>query len=101
MSEYRKNPMLSIPIDPNVQSDCFIHRISGLEESTELLKMTDACFFPSEFFVVLRAISRVIFKGTEWNKKARIVFEYDPQQKKMTVSSFMESGELSQGEGQE
>lgn len=89
MSKDVKNGLLSVPIDPEVQSDYYIRRISGLEESTELLKMTDACSFPSEFFVVLLKISRVIFKGTEWNKKARIVFEYDPQQKKMTVSSFM------------
>ena len=47
----------------------------------------------SDFFIVLREIADTILKGTVWNKKARIVLEYDPQEPKMTLTTFMEPDE--------
>lgn len=41
-------------------------------------------------FVFLRELARLIVNGTEWNKKARIVLEYDPDAPKMEVRTFME-----------
>ena len=47
----------------------------------------------SESFVFLNELCRVIFTGTEWNKKARIVLEYDPQQKLMQIMTLMDRDE--------
>lgn len=47
----------------------------------------------SDFFVALREIARMFVNGTEWNKKARIVLNYDPQEPRMTIETFMEQGE--------
>ena len=47
----------------------------------------------SEVFVVLREMARMIVNGTEWNKKARIVLEYDPQCQKTEIKTFMERDE--------
>ncbi len=43
----------------------------------------------SNIFVIIREIARLIVNGTESNKKARIVLEYDPQSEKMFIQSFM------------
>lgn len=47
----------------------------------------------ADTFVLLREIARVIVNGTEWNKKARIVLEYDPQAEKLEIKTFMERDE--------
>ena len=47
----------------------------------------------SDTFVVLREIVRVIFRGIECKKKSRIVLEYDPQQEKMRIATFMTADE--------
>lgn len=49
----------------------------------------------SESFVFLNELCRVIFTGTEWNKKARIILEYDPQKEKMQVVTVMDRREAS------
>ena len=47
----------------------------------------------SNYFIVLREIADTIVNGTVWNKKARIVLEYDPLEPKMTLTTFMEPDE--------
>ena len=47
----------------------------------------------SDMFVFLREMARMFFNGTEWNKKARIVLEYDPQAARMVIKTFMERDE--------
>ena len=47
----------------------------------------------SEVFVLMREIARMFVNGTEWNKKARIVLEYDPQVEKLEIKTFMERDE--------
>ena len=44
-------------------------------------------------FVFLRELARLIVNGTEWNKKARIVLEYDPDEPKMEIKTFMQRDE--------
>lgn len=46
------------------------------------------------FFVVLREIAKAFIKGTVWNKKARIVIEYDPGEDRMNFSTFMSRDEV-------
>ena len=49
----------------------------------------------SESFVFLNELCRLIFTGTQWDKKAQIILEYDPQQEKMLVSTAMDRREAS------
>ena len=55
---------------------------------------TDHFWCDANFFVVLREMARMFVNGTEWNKKARIVLDYDPQKPNMTITTFMEEGAL-------
>lgn len=55
----------------------------------------------SNMFVVLREIARLIVRGSEWNKKSRIVLEYDPQQEKMRITTFMTADEAALRASQE
>lgn len=52
------------------------------------------------FPIMLKAMQQIV-QGTRWDKKARIVLEYDPQNKKMEIVSFMESAESVLLEGRE
>ena len=55
---------------------------------------TDAMSMRSEVFVLLRELARMFYNGTEWNKKARIVLEYDPDKPKVQIRTFMERDEV-------
>jgi hypothetical protein len=39
-------------------------------------------------------LARVIHEGTAWNKKARIVLEYDPQQEALSIVTIMRYGDV-------
>lgn len=45
----------------------------------------------SNAFPAMLAVMQQIVQGTRWDKKARIVLEYDPQAEKMEIDVFMES----------
>ena len=47
----------------------------------------------SNYIIFLTEVARIITEGMKWNKKARIVMEFDPSQDKFSVTVFMESGE--------
>ena len=52
------------------------------------------CFhIQSNVFTTFIHLARVIHEGTAWNKKARIVLEYDPQQKLMQIMTLMDRDE--------
>ena len=55
----------------------------------------------SNLFPIMLTAMQQIVQGTRWDKKARIVLEYDPQNQKMEIVSVMESGESVLLEGQE
>lgn len=55
---------------------------------------TDAMSMRSEVFILLRELARMFYNGTEWNKKARIVLEYDPDKPKVQIRTFMERDEV-------
>lgn len=46
-----------------------------------------------KYFTVLWSFLDTILKGTSYNKKSRIVIEYDPEADSVTVTTFTESGE--------
>lgn len=54
---------------------------------------TERFWVDANFFVVMREIARTFVNGTEWNKKARVVLDYDPQKPRMYITTFMEDGE--------
>lgn len=66
---------------------------AGTQEADMNLVSTNRVNMQSNFFVALREIARMLVNGTEWNKKARIVLEYDPKKPRMTIETFMEQGE--------
>lgn len=54
---------------------------------------TRQLYVSANAFTAFLELARTIANGLEWNKKARIVLEYDPGQSKFTVTTFMEAGE--------
>lgn len=44
----------------------------------------------SEAFAFIWELARAIVEGSDWNKKARIVLEYDPNAEKMPITVFRE-----------
>lgn len=54
----------------------------------------------SNAFPVMLAAMQQIVQGTRWDKKARIVLEYDPQAEKMEIDVFMESHDAAETDGQ-
>lgn len=100
MNDEHDNGLLTVPIDPDEMRKQYCRHMNGIA-NREALEITNQVYFPSSVFIVLQEIGRVFCEGTKWNKKARIVFEYDPEKKKMCVSSLMESAELDREEDQE
>ena len=47
----------------------------------------------SNAFPAMLTVIQQIVQGTRWDKKARVVLEYDPQAEKMEIDVFMESPE--------
>ena len=89
----------SIPIDPGRDVELYLDRIKELDTENEYrgedtaLVITNQVSPSANVFIVLREIARSFVNGTKWNKKACVVLEYDPQQDKMSITSFMERGE--------
>ena len=54
----------------------------------------------SETLIALWDMMDAIVKGVDWQKKARIVLEYDPREKKMGVTVFRSADETQTTEDQ-
>ena len=53
------------------------------------------CFhIQSNVFTTFVHLARVIHERTAWNKKARIVLEYDPQQEALSIVTIMPYGDV-------
>ena len=86
-----------IPINPDEVRKGHVHYLATGEPSESLLTPTSCISVPAQHsFVLIRELANAIYAGTRWNKKARIVVEYDPSQEKMSIMTFMESSELAQ-----
>ena len=48
----------------------------------------------TRFMVEFLELAREIYDGLDWNKKGRIVVEYDPQAKKFRFITFQEAKDL-------
>lgn len=97
VSRERVKPILlsgicNAPIDPDkMQKDYVDVNIKRMVVPDDTACVpTSSVYTSSNYFVVLREIANAIVKGTVWNKKARIVLEYDPQDAKMAIVTFME-----------
>ena len=87
------NTICDLPINPHA-----LHEIreqwNPRDYPGETVVVPTASFAAkADTFVLLREIARMIVTGTEWNKKARIVLEYDPQAEKLEIKTFMERDE--------
>lgn len=85
--------MEKIPINPKERRDEALHAMSTGEETESGVRAAWALSFPAKFFVVMQEIANVIYRTTDYKKKARIVLEYDPRREKMTLSTFTEDAE--------
>lgn len=47
----------------------------------------------SEVFIALWDMMETIVKGVDWQKKARIVLEYDPREEKMKLTTYQTTDE--------
>ena len=47
----------------------------------------------SEVFIAIWDMMETIVKGVDWQKKARIVLEYDPQERKMELTTYQTTDE--------
>ena len=91
-----------IPINPEEIREGYVHHLTTGEPSESLLTPTCCISVPAQHsFVLIRELGNAIYAGTRWNKKARIVLEYDPSYEKMSIMTFMESSELAQEAGRE
>ena len=98
MTENMKK-LLDIPIDPDVLRASFDECDWALNKNTGNQNViTRRADVVSECFVFLHSLAGMIYKGTMWNKKARIVLEYDPDKNKMAIFSVMERDEAIQME---
>ncbi|MBR3740603.1 MAG: hypothetical protein IKN04_09120 [Clostridia bacterium] len=52
----------------------------------------------SEVFIAIWDMMDAIVKGTDWRKKARIVLEYDPRERKMELTVFRSTDEIQKSE---
>lgn len=48
----------------------------------------------SSAFIGILEMAECIYEGLDWDKKGRIVVEYDPQNKKFEVATFQEASDL-------
>lgn len=81
--------IFQVPIDPEKMNQ-LARRVDEADTQKWPCVPTDRVYIPSSCFVVFREIAKMIIRGTAWNKKARIVLEYDPQDAKMSIVTFME-----------
>ncbi len=88
--------LCDIPINPSDEPEMIFHREKDREAFAKEhpVSPTRRISIRSEAFVVIRELARAIVEGAAWDKKARIVLEYDPQAEKMPITVFMESAEL-------
>ena len=47
----------------------------------------------SEVFIAIWDMMETIVKGVDWRKKARIVLEYDPHERKMELTTYQTNDE--------
>lgn len=93
--------MTQVPIDPQALRDDWYRYMDQGTPGDDPLTVTNRTLIKSNGFVAILSICDAILHGVSWNKKARIVLDYDPQQEKMSVTTLMESDELKTPEGRE
>lgn len=100
MSEFCK-----IPIDPGRERDPLMKESFAYMEpdypKENVSARTFVWGFDSKVFVAQMEIARLIHTFLQYDKKARIVLEYDPGQERMSISGYMERDEAIQRAHQE
>lgn len=93
----RSGDIRDIPIDPAKRLRDYWEGYFREERSkapeNHLLTATRHFGMKSESFVGVLELVRAISDGVRWDKKCRVVVEYDPEKEKVSVTTFMESGE--------
>lgn len=89
--------MRDIPIDPTQRVQEYLEDYFRQErgETAENHPLTPTRHFGmrNKHFVGVLELMRAIVDGVKWNQKCRVVVEYDPEKEKISVTTFMESGE--------
>lgn len=99
MDGEKKPGICDVPIDPEMVHEDVkaVHQDAdpdkGAFRGTHEVWPTSGIHVNSEWFIVFMEACKAISEGCSWDKKARIVLEYDPGQKKMELRVYQESTE--------
>ena len=95
MSEH----LCDIPINPSALAEMKKSLYSdpyGFIEGKKVVP-TQCMSIKNEVFIALLEMASAISAGLDWEKKGRIVLEYDPQAKRFQVFTFQEANDLDIG----
>lgn len=87
------NDYMTYPIDPDRLLGMRDVWATSLQPEEHDVVPTRHVSLESKCFVILREIAKMFVDGTKWDKKARIVLEYDPHAERLVIKTFMEYGE--------
>ena len=82
-----------IPISPDDMRRVYVSHDANPEKfrSEHIICPTGHVSINSKLFVMLLETMRSIVDATDWDKRTRIVLEYDPRVEKMNIVTFTES----------
>ena len=83
-AERKTNPMMAIPIDPEKLNE------SAVNHEQNEAAVVNKRWIKAEAFIAIWDLARLIAEGTHFQKKSRIVLEYDPQVEKFSVVTITE-----------
>lgn len=88
-----------IPIDVSAAGRTFFDHCEGKTTEGQKTVLTGGISVASQVFIALREMMDAVVRGTDWNKKTRIVLEYDPQSRKMELLTFGSADETQKTAG--
>lgn len=88
--------MCEIPIDPVALGKAKAELLGNPYEFIQGKKVvpTGIASIHANVFVAFLELAGDIYAGLDWNKKGRIVVEYNPQEPKFQVATFQEASDL-------
>ena len=80
----KANPVLVMPIDPEKLNE------SAVNHEQNEAAVVNKRWIKAEAFIAIWDLARLIAEGTHFQKKSRIVLEYDPQVERFSVVTITE-----------
>lgn len=88
--------LCDMPINPKALSDMKAELSFDPDRFIEGKKVipTQVLSINSHVFIAFIELAGSLYAGLDWNKKGRIVVEYDPRDRKFEVATFQEAEDL-------